>query len=213
MVVNTTINLSRRTRLEQHLRIKFSKSFRFFRLTVRIWVTGGRFSSELPKLRKNAGETTWGKTFLNKEKTLLKNYSANSSFSILSEKIDRVVKTATLEGFEGKHCLKLCTWFKPSSDFDQKEGLKSTSFLQGCHHCNPRAQRNIFRKNFLPQEFFFVIVFFFEYERVFVFWLKNLVKCLKTTTYMYRAKFLWKINFKNLFFSSISEFERKISDY
>ena len=173
MVVNTTINLSRRTRLEQHLRIKFSKSFRFFRLTVRIWVTGGRFSSELPKLRKNAGETTWGKTFLNKEKTLLKNYSANSSFSTLSEKIDRVVKTATLEGFEGKHCLKLCTWFKPSSDFDQKEGLKSTSFLQGCHHCNPRAQRNIFRKNFLPQEFFFCYRFFFEYERVFVFWLKT----------------------------------------
>ena len=95
-----------------------------------------------------------------KEKTYF--LMKNLSFLILVEKFDRVVKTATylaLEDFR-KHCLKLCTCFQPYLGFEEKEGLESTSFLQGCHNCNPRAQRNNLRKDFLfPNVLFFVINF------------------------------------------------------
>ena len=44
-------------------------------------------------------------------------------FSILAKKFAGVAKTATkvaLEDFEEKHRSKLCTWFQPSFDFEQK---------------------------------------------------------------------------------------------
>ena len=142
-----------------------------------------------------------GKPFSKEKTSFSKKKSELILFLVLSGKVCQSCQNCnlrSLESFRGKHSFKL----HRTLSHNEKD-LRGHFFFMF-----------VTTAKFLPKKFFFVITFAVWAN----FWLlaESLLMCVKTKTYLYRAKFLWKLNFKNMFFftqfRTVSEKSRTISE-